>query len=519
MDRQLTFRLPDGYDERRITGELENHHFIRKEESTAASFAIYDTFDWRLFHQSLVLHVSEGDLILYRLPELTVVQRAKITNPPVFAWDFPEGELKMLLAPIIEVRALMKLAEIHSQSTAYRILNQDEKTVVRFNYEETRSAHQPEAPILPDHLCVKPIKGYGKYYRKLVSRLVEMGCTTIRPDKIYFKALETVGKKPGEYSAKLRPQLDPDMRAAEATKVILRFLLKVIKSNEHGIKADLDTEFLHDFRVAIRRTRAALSQIKSVFPAETTDRFRRDFSLLGKLSNPLRDLDVYLLKEKVYKAMAPATFRGDIEPLFDFLRERRLKALEDVINGLDSEQYSEILKDWETFLNEPPDNALTASHADMPVIDLAQRRIYKKYRRVVKTGNRILGNAQDKQLHELRIECKKLRYLMEFFSSLFPNDKISILIKQLKKLQDNLGDFNDFRVQKEYLENIADEFPVTDQQSRRTILAMGSLIGTLDKESQIVKSSFSEIFTGFVSPSNRRLYVELFAVEKARTAL
>jgi CHAD domain-containing protein len=306
------------------------------------------------------------------------------------------------------------------------------------------------------------------------------------------------------------------MRADEAAKVILRFLLKAIKINENYIKADLDTEFLHDFRVAIRRTRSALSQIKDVFPTETTDRFRRDFSLLGKLSNLLRDLDVYLLTEKAYKAMLPATLRDEIDPLFDFLRGKRSKALEDVTNGLNSEQYSEILEDWETFLNQPPENSPRAPNADVPAIDLARRRIYKVYRMVVKTGAQILENATDGRLHELRIECKKLRYLMEFFSSLFPDDKISILIKQLKRLQDNLGDYNNLRVQKEYLTHIAEELTIIDPQSRSTILAIGSLIGKLDEESQILKDSFSNIFTDFTSPSNKKLCRELFTAKKGK---
>ena len=61
-----------------------------------------------------------------------------------------------------------------------------------------------------------------------------------------------------------------------------------------------------------------------------------------------------------------------------------------------------------------------APNAKLPVIDLACKRIYKKYRGVVKAGNLILENAEDEMLHVLRIHCKKLRYLMEFFPVCFP---------------------------------------------------------------------------------------------------
>ncbi|MBW2412013.1 MAG: CHAD domain-containing protein [Deltaproteobacteria bacterium] len=64
------------------------------------------------------------------------------------------------------------------------------------------------------------------------------------------------------------------MRSDEATKAILQFLLEVMKINAANMEKDFDTEILHDFRVAIRRTRSALGQVKSVFPVRTTNRFK-----------------------------------------------------------------------------------------------------------------------------------------------------------------------------------------------------------------------------------------------------
>ena len=129
----------------------------------------------------------------------------------------------------------------------------------------------------------------------------------------------------------------------------------------------------------------------------------------------------------------------------------------------------------------------------------------------MKTGNQILEDAEDEKLHALRIECKKLRYLIEFFSSLFARKKINALIGQLKKLQNNLGDFNDLCVQEEYLLDISGELPAKGQQYKKTLAAIGSLIGTLDRKRQQVKNAFSKTFTDFTSPENRKLFKELFA--------
>jgi CHAD domain-containing protein len=513
MRNNLKFNLPNGYNRQKLIDELADQYAIKKEPAVSESFALYDTFDWRLFNKSLILYGSASKLFLRKLAKSEIIHTIEITSLPVFIWDFPDGKLKKQLVPIIKMRALLKLVEVHCRSTTYRILNRNEKTVTRLAYEEILPSRKKDVPALAAHLWLKPVKGYPKYSQNLAKRFEEAGFTISKKEDIYFKALEVVDKKPGSYSAKLNIQLDPGMRSDDATKEILHFLLQVIRINEVSIEKDLDTEFLHDFRVAIRRTRSALGQIKNVFPMGTTNRFKKDFAFVGKLSNQLRDLDVYLLKEDTYKAMLPPVLRNDIDPLFEYLRQKRSKELQNVLNDLRSKEYATILNDWETFLDEPRADSATASKAELPIIDLARNRIYKKYRSVVKAGNLILDNTNDEKLHALRIQCKKLRYLLEFFTTLFPRKKISVLIEQLKKLQDNLGDFNDLCIQEEYLLNISKKLPATHQQKKKTLVAIGSLIGTLDRARQTVKDAFANTFTDFASPENQELFRELFTLK------
>ena len=511
MDEGQTFNLPEGFDHRQLIDDLTDHFSIKPDRSVSESFVFYDTFDWRLFAESLVLYRAGNKLFLRRLSSADIIQSSSITTQPVFYWDFPEGELKELLSSIIEMRALLELAEAHTRSTTCRLLNEDEKTVVWLVFTEIRPSSVEGAPLLGSQVWLKPVRGYSKPFRDLTDRLQRWGLTITKEDDLFFSAVDAAGKKPGDYSAKLNLQLDPEMRAEEAAKVILRFLLEVIKINEPYVKTDVDTEFLHDYRVAVRRTRSALSQIRDVFPADPTERFKQDFAHVGRLSNQLRDLDVYLLKEDEYRAMLPDVLRNDIEPLFDYLRTKRSGALQEVIDGLNSQLYAQILQDWEAFLNQRSGDSPRAPNADRPIGELARQRIFKRYRRIVKSGQRILENTEDELLHALRIECKKLRYLLEFFASLFPPKQIATLIKQLKQLQENLGDFNDLCVQEEYLLSVAAELPLTNQRSRKTVLAIGSLVGTIDQERQRVKGAFARTFMKFASPPNKKLFKELFA--------
>jgi CHAD domain-containing protein len=511
MINNLKFNLPDGHDEKQFIRQLADQYTIKKEPTVDERLRIYDTFDWRLFNKALILYSAGNRLFLRKLAKSEILHSVEFSKVPVFIQDFHAGEFKKQLAPIIKMRALLQLVELQSRSTPYRILNSDQKTVARLVFEEIRPPRKRSTPASANHLWLKPVKGYPKYARNLAKRIEAAGFTRGKAEDIYFEALAVVDKTPGSYSTKMNIRLDPAMRSDQAAKVVLRFLLNVMRINEAVFEKDLDTEVLHDFRVALRRTRSALAQIKNVFPTRTTSRFKKNFAYVGKRSNALRDLDVYLLNQDAYKAMLPAAVRDDINPLFRHLRKKRAKAFQHVMRGLKSKKYATLMKDWEAFLNQPPPDSATALNAELPVIELARQSIYKKSLGVVKTGNKILANNENETLHALRIECKKLRYLMEFFASLFPRKKMNALIAQLKNLQDNLGDFNDLCVQQEYLLHIAAELPAGQRHIQKTLVAIGSLIEALDREKHDVREAFAKTFTDFAAPAIQKLFQALFS--------
>ena len=116
------------------------------------------------------------------------------------------------------------------------------------------------------------------------------------------------------------------------------------------------------------------------------------------------------------------------------------------------------------------------------MLEVANRRIYKQVRQVLKDGQAITAESPDEMLHALRIECKKLRYLMELFSGLYEPKEINGLIKQLRTLQGNLGDFNDLSVQEAYLMRTAAEMATRRQPTPDTLMAIGALVAALDAE-------------------------------------
>ena len=107
-----------------------------------------------------------------------------------------------------------------------------------------------------------------------------------------------------------------------------------------------------------------------------------------------------------------------------------------------------------------------------------------------------LDHPEDALLHALRIECKMLRYQLEFFTSLFPPKEIS---RQIKRLQDNLGDFNDLTVQQAHLLQIVEELDVGDPRTRKALVAIGILVEKMAGKQQTVKTKFADTFSVFAS--------------------
>ena len=474
------------------------------------SWTFFDTFDWRLYNRGFTLVHTGSKLILYALPSGEEIALASASTPPRFSQDLPPGDLAQILEPILTIRALAPLVQVRMVKRSRRLLDKREKTIARLL---TMEAYTEEngGMLIGVYVRLDPIRGYEKQARKWRKKL-KIAKSMGRFDRFYAYILAYGGKKPGNYSNKLNLSLKPDMRSDAAIKQIFRRLLTIARANEPGIQADIDSECLHDFRVALRKTRSLLTQTRGVFPPDVTERFRQDLRDVMSVTNELRDLDVYLLDEPRYRSLIAQTdMQEALTPVFDYLRTRRGEALKRVQEELVSERYTKIMDDWQAFVEapcpkKPPKNA---PQATTPILTLAQARIYKRYRRILKDGRAALASGDPEDLHALRIDGKKLRYLLEFFQSTLPPKKVGKLIKLTKRLQNNLGTFNDLTVQQEYLLHIAGELPVDDVTAKRALMAVGMLAEALARQRDEVQAEFEDIFARFSSPKTQSLVREL----------
>lgn len=305
-------------------------------------------------------------------------------------------------------------------------------------------------------------------------------------------------------------QPNPAQRGDAAVKAILLRLLDAMEAQQAGVLLNEDPECLHDFRIAVRRTRSALGQVKRVFPDSTVRRFGPRFAWLGQITSEPRDFDVYLLGFDELKANLPPAFQDDLEPLRGFLKRHADLAHTVLAKQIQSRHYRKLLAGWRKLLASPCPKRPTAPHALTPIQAIANKRIWRLFRRVLKEGRAIHPETPVENIHELRKTCKKLRYLLEFFRDLYPPEEINHPIKQLKRLQDYLGDFQDVHARIDMLRRISKEMREDPSIPTESLLALGVLLAALEQRQRALREAFAERFRPFAKSGNRARFRGLF---------
>ena len=166
------------------------------------------------------------------------------------------------------------------------------------------------------------------------------------------------------------------------------------------------------------------------------------------------------------------------------------------------------MNDWGQYL--AGDGGTLAKNTGTPAIDMARKIISRRYKKILKAGREITAKTPDEKLHRLRIQGKKLRYSLEFFASLFPKKEIRHVIKQLKRLQENLGDFNDLSVQQDMLHQYLKSLRLGSRRNFELATAIGGLLTNLYHEQCQIRKDFIATFSRFSSRENVTLFKKLF---------
>ncbi len=506
--QQQAWTLPDDCQPRDLYDTLTEAFPLKAGPETKVIRRWYDTFDWRLFRARRILVRQGTNWILQDFDGRTLFTLRAGRKLYRFASDFPASPLADELKTLLSVRALLELGRSEIHASRWYIVNDDEKRVATLDMEKLINSGTGRSLIT---LSLTEVRGYSKWFKKIARAIQDFGARPQSgPADIFSFVLDGSGRAPLDYSSGYNVPLVPDMASIEAAVRIHSVLLEAIRINEPGVLADTDIEFLHDLRVAVRRTRSALVLMKGVFSPEIEKRFKEEFKYIGQITGPVRDLDVYLASRDEYMQRLPFRLQTGLSYFFEDLAVRRRTERRKLVRALKGERYQRILADWQELLATRPWPE-PGKRGEMPVKELAGQVIHKRFRRVLTDGKKINPDSPDESLHRLRIECKKLRYSLEFFTSLYDQEVMRQLIKHLKLLQNNLGDFNDLSVQQEMLAHFLSTIKPGTIRSREMAASIGGLMTDLARQHRQVRTHFEETFARFARKKNLDLYTSLFA--------
>lgn len=301
----------------------------------------------------------------------------------------------------------------------------------------------------------------------------------------------------------LASDFDGTLLAGDCLKNLFRELLHVMQSCEAGMRKNADPDYLHDFRVATRKSRTLLTMVSSVFPKQTVDRYASGFAWLLKATSPTRDLHVYLEKLPDHVHHLPADKVAGLELLHDYLQEKLVQEHQSLLAQLESKRYHNLMKSWQLFLDEPVSNNARMTNARRPVKDVADKALKRAFRKLAKRGDTIRTSNKVSALHKFRISCKRFRYLLALFKHLYHEKNVTPVIKLLKNIQETLGDYHDLQVEIDILKEF--EVQLCDKEAllEASMDANNELLDYMTQQQLIKLEHFQQIYKELGSKQSR----------------
>lgn len=287
-----------------------------------------------------------------------------------------------------------------------------------------------------------------------------------------------------------------DEPLAIALQRIWRRELAHLQQQIPGVVEGRDSECLHQFRVALRRSRALLRVLEKSVPPHR--QLAADLKALSAATGSLRDLDVHCAG---FEAWLGADRNGAGADVAAALRNRRERAHAELVDMLNSDRCRDLLQDWSRFLAFLPTNPSHRIATANAVQPLLRRRVGKLSRNLCRRGQRIDAQSPDRELHRMRIHGKRLRYLLETFAPVFPRRRrLHRLIAALKDLQTVLGDHQDSVVARELFRSLVG----LPELGTEAVFTLGRWDRELEQRRCDARRAFGRSFAAFARACRRR---------------
>lgn len=488
--------------------------------SERVTISLLDTFDGRLAAAGLRLTATTtsaatsgddgGDAVRLVLSSDGPDASAIVGAIPATAADLPPGPLRARIGRRLDVRVLLPVVVIEATRRAAAKRNRTDKTTVTATvYADLVTAGER---LDGTYVDISELAGYPGPAEKTRAAVAGAGFSPTGKDLVELAAASAGVDLAGREISPGVP-LRGDDDTIDGFRAVLVNLRDAAVATYDGTIDHIDPEFLHDFRVAVRRTRAMLSNAKRVIPADVLEPTRADFAWLGLITGPSRDLDVYQIEWPTYVVGLDEPATAALDPVRAHLQTERERAHEQLTAELRGVPARAVFARWSTWLDHPlsPDADVPPA-AHRPLGRFVAKRIARAHDTMIERGRSITTATPAEVLHDLRKDAKKLRYLVECFGGLYEASARKPFVQRLKALQDNLGEHQDAEVHVAQLRDVSATIAATAPLD--TVLATGQLVERMEQRRLASRAEFAERFAAFDTPATRRALAALLESER-----
>jgi CHAD domain-containing protein len=443
-----------------------------------------DTFDWRLFDRSEVLVFERGardSLVLQHRGHERSDLRVPIAERPAVASELPPS-LRQRIGSVIAPRTLIEVGHENVERWPLRLLDDEGKTVARVDVERVTSATAP--PIVRVEL--NAVRGYERVARRVRAVLDSQADLSPAEDPLVLAA-RAAGREPGVGPAPLPPTVPKGVGALEAIASVLEHQLDIVVALEEGVRQDLDPDLLHEFRIAVRRTRSVVRLSRRHLPDKVRYVWDSEWLWLAAVTGPPRDLDVLLMEVDHARATLPSDEKAGLDEIQEIVSARRRAAQEKLVLALNGDRYGTLKRGWRYELGElrTASGDAGASNAHELAVDLIERATKQLSRCVAAVD----ADSPAEVIHDVRKRGKQLRYALDLFGRLLPDKRVKTMRKATKDLQDHLGEFQDNEVHREWVSTLLEG---ADMLSPEAVATCRLLIARYDARLAAVRASLAD---------------------------
>ena len=452
--------------------------------STNHTYSLLDVSDFSIFkseHGLLRCPSDKYSLINSKSDKARLSYKSK--GKEKFWWDFTSPKVKRALKPLLGYRALQEVSFLQMRKWRFDIqcigrkLNKKDKTAnkLKISLFQFQHANYDEYLLLVENKTLsrkdvrEKITEVGNSLLKIPTLEKIKSVPAYVMDQLILRPSFIDKKSNEEKINQCLSGLSEDLPSELIVRQACYALMNCVRQNEQGIIDDIDTEYLHQYRVHLRKIRSLINLFKKCFSPDVYLDLKSRLSSVASRTNALRDLDVFILKQHVKTGRQ----RPRQKVLYSKLAKKRNNAYLDLKQWLLSARYKKEMKELQSLLSKEPDYYNRFSKHSIGVV--LQKLMLKKYEKIREKGMLFHKLESDESIHQLRIDGKKMRYLMEFYFEISPQRKSVVLLKRLKRLQNILGDYNDSSVQQEMLKSYQTMFEKSGHFKKQSSVMMSQL--------------------------------------------